>query len=107
MNEPILQVQSLSKSFGTVQVLRDVSFALSVGQVLGLAGHNGAGKSTLMNILSGVFPATGGTMTVSGKPFRPSNYAAASRAGVFRVYQELSVIDNPIELRATATAWWY
>lgn len=94
MNEPILQVAGLSKTFGAVRVLQDVSFSLRIGQVLGLAGHNGAGKSTLMNILSGVFPATTGTMTVNGVAFRPSDYASASQAGVFRIYQELSVIDN-------------
>ena len=53
--EPLLAVRGVSKSFGAVQALRDVSISAHAGAVLGLCGENGAGKSTLMKILMGVY----------------------------------------------------
>jgi ribose transport system ATP-binding protein len=90
----LLTVRGLTKSFNGVRALEDVSFDLRAGEVLGLAGHNGAGKSTLLNILSGVLPPDEGTMQLAGSAFKPASYSAATKAGVFRIYQELSVVDN-------------
>ncbi len=92
--QPLLQAEDLTKSFRGVKALDSVSFFLEPGEVLGLAGHNGAGKSTLLNLLSGVFPADAGSMKLAGRRYAPSSYAAATRAGVFRIYQELSAVDN-------------
>jgi ribose transport system ATP-binding protein len=90
----LLEVENLTKSFHGVTALDSVSFDLQPGEVLGLAGHNGAGKSTLLNILSGVFPADAGSMMLAGKTFAPASYANATGVGVFRIYQELSAVDN-------------
>jgi ribose transport system ATP-binding protein len=91
---PLLEVENLTKAFHGVTALGSVSFDLQPGEVLGLAGHNGAGKSTLLNILSGVFPADAGSMALNGAAYAPSSYGNATDAGVFRIYQELSAVDN-------------
>lgn len=93
-SSPILRLENVSKTFTGVKALDSVSLDLKLGEVLGLAGHNGAGKSTLLNILSGVFTADAGDMILGGKKFSPNGYADANSAGVFRIYQELSVIGN-------------
>ncbi len=58
MADTILRVESLSKSFGGVKAVRDLSFSVSAGEILGLIGPNGSGKSTTVNVLAGVFPPT-------------------------------------------------
>ena len=60
----LLSLQGIQKSFGTNEVLRDVSFTLQDGQRMGLVGVNGCGKSTLMKIIAGLESYDGGTMTV-------------------------------------------
>ncbi|MBV1781049.1 sugar ABC transporter ATP-binding protein [Paeniglutamicibacter sp. ABSL32-1] len=93
-DDSLLQITNLTKVFKGFKALDSVSFDLKLGEVVGLAGHNGAGKSTLLNILSGNFAPTSGSMTLDGTPFQPSSYNDSTRAGVFRIYQELSVMDN-------------
>jgi ribose transport system ATP-binding protein len=91
---PLLEVQTVSKAFQDVLALDGVSLRLDAGEILGLAGHNGAGKSTLLNILSGVLTPDSGRMTLAGNAYTPASYKAATAAGVFRIYQELSAIEN-------------
>jgi ABC-2 type transport system ATP-binding protein len=62
----MIEVQSLTKRYGTVTAIRDVSFAVAPGEIVGFLGPNGAGKSTTMRILSCFMPATGGTARVAG-----------------------------------------
>src|SRR5277367_3427405 len=87
----LLELTDISKTFGGVQALRNVDFALNAGQIHGLAGETGAGKSTMMKIIAGVHGADSGTMRVDGKEvhFRSSRDALA--AGIGMVHQELSV----------------
>jgi ribose transport system ATP-binding protein len=91
MAPPLLELSSISKSFGGVQALRAVDFTLSAGEIHGLVGENGAGKSTLMKIIAGVHADYDGQMRVDGKEvhFRSSRDALA--AGIGMVHQELSV----------------
>ena len=63
----ILQMEHVTKSFASVQVLKDITIALKKGEILGLVGENGAGKSTLMNILAGVFPADSAKLNLMKK----------------------------------------
>jgi ABC-type sugar transport system ATPase subunit len=63
----ILEIKNLSKSFGPVKVLSDISFSLKEGRVLGLTGENGAGKTTLMRCISGLIRPNGGELILDGK----------------------------------------
>ena len=68
----MLRVENFSKRFGPVQALRDVSFAVRQGEILGLIGPNGAGKTTLFECLAGVMPADSGTIFHKNQPLAPS-----------------------------------
>lgn len=95
-----VEFDQVTKSFGPVEVLHGVSFALAPGRVVGLLGENGAGKSTLMKILAGYEGLSGGALRVNGQPqqFRSSRDAEA--LGIVLIHQEfnlaedLSVADN-------------
>ncbi|MGW5333313.1 sugar ABC transporter ATP-binding protein [Streptomyces bauhiniae] len=97
---PVLAVQGLSKSFGAVRALRNVSLALHAGQVHALAGENGAGKSTLIKTLAGVHRPDTGTLSLHGEPVVLHGPADARDAGVAVIHQEpalfpdLSVAEN-------------
>ena len=62
-----IEMKNISKSFGNNRVLESIDLVLNSGEVHALMGENGAGKSTLMNILTGLFPATSGTIFIDGK----------------------------------------
>src|SRR6266508_3921017 len=64
---PLLQARNVSKNFGGVQALKDVSLDLPESAVVGLIGPNGSGKSTLLNVIAGVEKPTNGTVTVDGR----------------------------------------
>ena len=95
---PALEVQGLSKSYGPLKALDDVSLAVAEGEFVGLLGPNGAGKTTLFQILSGLFAADGGSVHVLGHDIRHS--ATAALAGIGIVFQQptldldLSVLAN-------------
>ncbi|HET6861371.1 MAG TPA: sugar ABC transporter ATP-binding protein [Streptomyces sp.] len=97
---PVLAVQGLSKSFGAVRALRDVSLQLYAGEAHALAGENGAGKSTLIKALAGVHRPDAGGLTLDGVPVAFNGPADARDAGVAVIYQEptlfpdLSIAEN-------------
>jgi rhamnose transport system ATP-binding protein len=82
-------LSGISKSFGGVRVLKDVSFDVRPGEVHALLGENGAGKSTLIKILSGLYTPDAGTITIDGKEMKFSSTRDATAAGIATVYQEL------------------
>ena len=86
--------QHISKSFGSVSVLRDINLELHPGQVHAICGENGAGKSTLMKIMSGVYQPTAGEMCLEGQPYCPSCPLDAIRAGIAMIYQELDLAEH-------------
>ncbi len=94
MNETIFKAEKISKLFGSHYALKDISFEIRSGEVLGLIGENGAGKSTLFKIINGVQPQTSGEMTMWGKPFAPKSADDAHCAGIGMVFQEQSLITN-------------
>jgi len=86
---PLLEGRHLSKSFGPVEVLSDVSVSLSAGEVHAIVGENGAGKSTLMKILAGHLQPTRGTIVLDGKEVAFSGPVDAERHGIVLVHQEI------------------
>ena len=91
---PVLQLNHVSRSFGPVEVLHDVSFALIPGRVHALIGENGAGKSTMMKILSGFLEPTRGTVDLDGKPVAFQSAKEAEDAGIILIHQEFNLAEE-------------
>jgi simple sugar transport system ATP-binding protein len=87
-----LEARQVSKYFGTVIALKDVSITARAGEVLCILGDNGAGKSTLIKILSGVIGPDEGSVVIDGAPVRLDSPRAALRRGIATVYQDLAVM---------------
>ena len=92
---PLLQVQSLAKSFGSTQALADFSLAVEAGEIVALMGANGAGKSTFVKILAGLHTPDGGAIRYQGRPFAPRTPAEAARAGIVTVHQSTDLVGVP------------
>jgi simple sugar transport system ATP-binding protein len=90
----LLDVRSISKSFGAIRALTDVSFSVDAGEVVGLMGDNGAGKSTMVKLVAGNFPPTEGAIVVDGKACHFYRPIEARAEGIEVVYQELALADN-------------
>lgn len=96
----ILRLQSVSRNFSGLKALRDVSLGVSKGEVLGLIGPNGAGKTTLVNVVTGVTPASSGTVTFMGQDITRVKTYQSARLGLSRTFQvvqpfaEFSALDN-------------
>ena len=89
---PLLEVQEVSKYFGSVIALKDISMRVNAGEVMCLLGDNGAGKSTLIKILSGVHQPSEGHYLVEGKEVNFTSPRDALAAGIATVYQDLAMI---------------
>ena len=89
---PLLEVRHVSKYFGSVIALRDISMQVYAGEVTCVLGDNGAGKSTLIKILSGVHAHEEGEFLVEGKPVRFSGPRDARAAGISVVFQDLATV---------------
>jgi simple sugar transport system ATP-binding protein len=90
----VLEMSNISKSFGAVTALVDVSIKLRRGEVLALVGDNGAGKSTLIKILSGFHQPDTGTIVSQGKEVRFASPRDARAQGIETVYQDLALIGD-------------
>ena len=91
---PLLELRGLRKSFGPVQVLRDVDFAVNAGAVTALVGDNGAGKSTLVKCISGIYGHDSGEFLFEGRPVTIHGPRDAAALGIEIVYQDLALCDN-------------
>ena len=89
MTSPVLATSAVSRSFGPVEVLSDVSLQFHAGEIHAIIGENGAGKSTLMKILGGYLQPTRGTLEMDGKPARFAAPAEAEKHGIVLVHQEI------------------
>jgi len=93
-SDDILRVENISKRYGAVTALTDVSLRLERGEVLGLIGDNGAGKSTLIKIICGFQQPTSGRILLNGEEVHFSSVTHARAAGVDVVYQDLALINQ-------------
>jgi len=91
---PALELRKVSKRFGQVTAVREVSFQLGHGEVLALLGDNGAGKSTVVKMISGVFAPSSGEIRVDGVPVRFRNSKQARERGISTVYQDLALVPT-------------
>ncbi len=91
---PVLALRGVSKRFGAVQALTDVTLEIRAGEVVALVGDNGAGKSTLVKTISGVHPVDDGVIEWEGVPVRIGRPHDAQELGVATVYQDLALCDN-------------
>ena len=91
---PVQRVENVSKNFGNVQALKNVSLEIYPGEVLGLLGDNGAGKSTLIKIISGNFHADAGSIYLEENRVRFDSPAESRKAGIETVYQNSEICEN-------------
>lgn len=99
-SKTILSISRIKKYFGGIAAVRDISFDLGEGEVLGLIGPNGSGKTTMMNLISGALKPTAGTISlydrkISGQPpHRLAQFGIARTFQLVRILPSLSVLDN-------------
>lgn len=97
---PLLQVENLSKSFGGLQAVNQVSLTVDAGEIRGLIGPNGSGKTTVINLISGIYVPDAGAVTFRGKPIKGLQPAQISQTGLLRTFQipklfpSMSLIEN-------------
>jgi simple sugar transport system ATP-binding protein len=91
---PVLEARNVSKSYGAVRALRDVSLALRAGEVLGLVGDNGAGKTTLVRCIAGMHRPDDGEIHVDGEARTALTPERARELGIETVHQNLSLVDT-------------
>jgi ABC-type branched-subunit amino acid transport system ATPase component/ABC-type branched-subunit amino acid transport system permease subunit len=97
---PLLELRELKRNFGGVRAVDGVSLVVRSGQIHGLIGPNGSGKSTLVNVISGLYTPSGGSMLLRGEPLPTGSLFKAARTGISRTFQnlqifsELSALDN-------------
>ncbi|MCT7374670.1 ATP-binding cassette domain-containing protein [Chelativorans salis] len=90
----VLRLEWISKRFGAIQALEEVSLSLDAGEVLGLMGDNGAGKSTLVKIIAGNYRPSGGRIYIGGAQKDFHHPIEARESGIEIVYQDLALCDN-------------
>jgi len=97
---PILEVDHVSKNFGGLPAVQNLSFTVMPGQLKGLIGPNGAGKTTCINLITGALPVTSGEILFEGKPITglPLHQTARLNIGrtfqLLRIFQEMTVLEN-------------
>jgi D-xylose transport system ATP-binding protein len=94
VNEPILELRGINKSFGPVHVLHDVDFTVRAGEVTALVGDNGAGKSTLVKCIAGIYGFDSGQILFEGNEVNIHNPRDAAALGIEVVYQDLALCEN-------------
>ncbi len=90
----VLELRHISKHFGAIEAVKDVSFELEAGEVVGLMGDNGAGKSTLVKMMAGNFRPSSGSLLMDGKEIVMHRPIEAREHGIEIVHQDLALCDN-------------
>jgi ABC-type sugar transport system ATPase subunit len=94
MRGPLLRVEGVSKHFGGVKAVDDVSLEVNAGEVVGIIGDNGAGKSTLIKMISGVYVPDGGKVFFDGQQTEGRSPREMREMGLETIYQDLALADN-------------
>jgi branched-chain amino acid transport system ATP-binding protein len=100
MSAPILELEHVSKNFGGIRAVSDVSFGLRDGEIVALIGPNGAGKTTLVNVITGVYPASSGRIRFRGtdvtaqRPFRAARRGLARTFQIVQPFPRMTVLEN-------------
>jgi branched-chain amino acid transport system permease protein len=89
-----LELNNVSKNFGGLQALRDVSFHIAPGSIHALIGPNGAGKTTLINVVTGFYRADGGAILLAGQAAKIGSMHDAARRGIVRTFQTIKLFGN-------------
>ena len=90
----LLEARGISKQFGGVQALKDVSLSIGQGEIYGLIGPNGAGKTTFFNVLTGLYPRDAGEMRFAGKALDLASPHQVAKAGIARTFQNIRLFGN-------------
>ena len=90
----LLELHNISKSFGALTALRNLSFHIGEGEVVGLLGDNGAGKSTTVNLISGIHKPTEGYLSVDGRKTAFTCRSDSADAGIETIYQHTALVDS-------------
>lgn len=99
-NDTLLKVSNVSKRFGGVQAVNDVSLELGDNEIIGIIGPNGAGKTSFFNLISGLFPVDSGTIEFDGRDITKTDLPTRARSGIGRTFQVvrpfsgMSVVEN-------------
>lgn len=93
MEQPLLRVENMCKSFGITRALKGVSLTLRTGQILGLIGENGSGKSTLTSIIAAIQKADSGEIFFEGQAYHPQSSVDANEKGICMILQEKGTFD--------------
>jgi simple sugar transport system ATP-binding protein len=93
MNDDLLVLEKITKKFGGIAALKDISLRVARGEIIGLVGDNGAGKSTLAKIIVGYYKPDSGKIFFEGREVRFSSPQEARRAGIEIVYQDMALVD--------------
>jgi branched-chain amino acid transport system ATP-binding protein/branched-chain amino acid transport system permease protein len=91
---PLLELRELKRNFGGVRAVDGVSLVVRSGHIHGLIGPNGSGKSTLVNVISGLYTPSGGTMLLKGRPLPVGSLFKAARTGISRTFQNLQIFSE-------------
>src|SRR5579864_1851608 len=92
--EDLLRIERVSKRYGGLDALRDVSFDVAAGQICGIIGPNGAGKSTLFNVISGAVPPSAGRIVFAGEDVTTLPMHRRARRGIARTFQLANTFDT-------------
>ena len=94
MSHAVLEVSGVSKRFGGLQALSDVSIRIQPGQVYGLIGPNGAGKTTFFNVITGLYTPDSGKFLLGGAPYEPTAVHEVAKAGIARTFQNIRLFAD-------------
>jgi branched-chain amino acid transport system permease protein len=100
----VLELRQITKRFGGIQALRDVSLAVAPGEIVGLIGPNGSGKTTLLNVVSALYVADRGTVLLAGKDTTGARPFEIARRGIARSFQRISLVDDMATIDNVAVA---